>query len=75
MARIGELCGLDALTRRRWRHRTVVAGSPAQLLLEIDHFHPVAAGGSDDDENLVYACTACNRFKGEYMPAPGAPET
>jgi hypothetical protein len=35
----------------------------------------VAAGGSDDDENLVYACTACNRFKGEYAPAPGASET
>jgi len=43
--------------------------------LEIDHFHPAAAGGSDDDENLVYACTACNRFKGEYAPASGAPET
>jgi hypothetical protein len=43
--------------------------------LEIDHFHPVSAGGSDDDENLVYACTACNRFKGDYAPAPGAPET
>lgn len=43
--------------------------------LEIDHFHPVAAGGSDDDENLVYACTACNRFKGDFAPAPGAPET
>jgi HNH endonuclease len=43
--------------------------------LEIDHFHPVAAGGSDDDANLVYACTACNRFKGEYAPASGAPET
>ncbi|WP_437808131.1 HNH endonuclease [Sorangium sp. So ce1078] len=26
--------------------------------LEIDHFHPLAAGGSDDIENLVYACTA-----------------
>ncbi|WP_437954021.1 HNH endonuclease [Sorangium sp. So ce296] len=22
----------------------------------------MAAGGSDDIENLVYACTACNRF-------------
>src|SRR5512134_934271 len=43
--------------------------------VEIDHFHPVAAGGLDDDENLVYACTACNRFKGEYAPASGVPET
>lgn len=33
--------------------------------LERDHVHPVAAGGSDEIENLVYACTACNRFKGD----------
>jgi HNH endonuclease len=43
--------------------------------LEIDHFHPLVAGGSDEEENLVYACTACNRFKGDYTPAPGAPES
>ena len=43
--------------------------------LEIDHFHPQAAGGSDDIENLVYACTACNRFKGDYAPLPDAPDS
>ncbi|MGK3967791.1 HNH endonuclease [Sorangium sp. So ce118] len=43
--------------------------------LEIDHFHPLAAGGSDDIENLAYACTACNRFKGDYAPAHDAPES
>jgi hypothetical protein len=43
--------------------------------LEIDHFQPVAAGGSDDVENLVYACTACNRFKGDYAAASDAPES
>lgn len=43
--------------------------------LEIDHFHPLAAGGSDEIENLVYACTACNRFKGDYAPARDAPES
>ncbi len=42
--------------------------------LEIDHFRPVAAGGSDAPENLVYACTPCNRFKGDYAPAEGGPE-
>lgn len=41
----------------------------------MDHFHPQAAGGSDDIENLVYACTACNRFKGDYAPAQDAPES
>ena len=24
--------------------------------LTVDHFIPVAAGGGDDDENLIYAC-------------------
>lgn len=51
-------------------HETSVGGE-----LEVDHFHPQAAGGSDDIENLVYACTACNRFKGDYAPAPNAPES
>lgn len=43
--------------------------------LEIDHFHPQAAGGSDDIGNLIYACPACNRFKGDYAPAPNAPDS
>ncbi len=43
--------------------------------LEIDHFHPQAAGGSDEIENLVYACTACNRFNGDYASAPHSPES
>lgn len=43
--------------------------------LEIDHFHPQASGGSDDIENLVYACTACNRFKGDYAPLSDAPDS
>ena len=42
--------------------------------LEMDHFRPLAAGGTDDIDNLVYACTACNRFKGDYAPAADAPE-
>ena len=32
--------------------------------LELDHFHPRARGGSDDPDNLVTACRACNRAKG-----------
>lgn len=43
--------------------------------LEIDHFHPLSAGGSDEVENLVYACTACNRFKGDYAPASDSPDS
>lgn len=40
--------------------------------LDADHFRPVAHGGTDDLENLVYACVTCNRFKGDYWPAAGA---
>lgn len=36
--------------------------------LEVDHFRPLLHGGTDDMANLVYACTACNRFKGDYWP-------
>jgi hypothetical protein len=41
--------------------------------LEIDHFHPISQGGSDELENLVYACPACNRNKATYWPAPDTP--
>jgi hypothetical protein len=41
--------------------------------LEIDHFHPLAYGGSDVLDNLVYACTTCNRFKTNYWPSADAP--
>ena len=32
--------------------------------LEIDHIIPVAADGSDDEENLWLACRLCNSYKG-----------
>ena len=31
--------------------------------LTIDHYQPEGAGGSDEIENLVYACHACNLHK------------
>jgi len=36
--------------------------------LEIDHFQPASKGGTNDIDNLVYACVHCNRFKGNYWP-------
>jgi len=33
--------------------------------LEIDHFQPLASGGTDEESNLVYACSACNKAKGD----------
>lgn len=44
-------------------------------LLEIDHFVPTSAGGTDNLDNLIYACTACNRFKRDYVPEKHSPES
>jgi hypothetical protein len=40
--------------------------------LNIDHFRPLAQGGTVSLSNLVYACSTCNRFKGDYWPAAEA---
>lgn len=34
------------------------------VLLEVDHIHPVAEGGTNEMDNLVTACWDCNRGKG-----------
>ena len=51
--------------------------TPPEVVLEIDHIHPVAEGGDNDAMNLVTACLDCNRGKRakvltEYMPRPDA---
>jgi HNH endonuclease len=33
-------------------------------LLEMEHIHPEALGGTNDEENLWLACRLCNGFKG-----------
>lgn len=47
-----------------WRagvtHPAVIARSPA-----VDHVEPVAWGGSNEDHNLVTACTPCNSIKAD----------
>lgn len=37
------------------------------VLLEVDHIHPVAEGGTNDIDNLVTACLNCNRGKGAEL--------
>lgn len=37
--------------------------------LTVDHFQPRSRGGTDDLENLVYACHACNEFKSNFWPS------
>ena len=40
--------------------------------LTYDHFVPQSKGGADDAANLVYACHACNEFKGDYFESDDA---
>lgn len=42
--------------------------------LEIDHFRPLRYGGADTPDNLIYACTICNRFKSDYWPVEDTPD-
>lgn len=35
--------------------------------LTIDHFKPQSKGGSDEPENLIYACSRCNLYKSDYF--------
>lgn len=44
---------------------------PPNVLLEVDHIIPRAAGGSDDPENLVTACQDCNRGKSDRLLEEG----
>jgi hypothetical protein len=44
---------------------------PPNVLLEVDHVIPVAAGGSDAMENLVTACWDCNRGKADRLLEEG----
>ena len=45
-----------------------VGEAEAGAELTIDHFQPRARGGTDENANLVYACHACNEFKGDFWP-------
>lgn len=37
---------------------------PPDVVLEIDHIHPIVEGGTNDTTNLLTACVECNRGKG-----------
>jgi 5-methylcytosine-specific restriction endonuclease McrA len=57
--------------RRLYEYRCGYCGvheHEAGTELEIDHFQPRSAGGTDDLDNLVYCCTTCNRLKGDFWP-------
>ncbi len=39
--------------------------SAPDIVLQVDHVEPFCRGGSDDDDNLVAACEACNIGKSD----------
>ena len=39
--------------------------TPPQVVLEVDHIHPIAEGGDDNEINLITSCFDCNRGKGK----------
>ena len=43
---------------------------------EVEHIHPVSAGGSGDDANLALGCRSCNLYKATYTTGldPGTGE-
>lgn len=38
-------------------------GRPPDVILEVDHIHPISLGGSSSYDNLVTSCRPCNRGK------------
>ncbi len=60
-----------AIVRQAFGYRCAYCGVHENEVgseLELDHFHPRAAGGTDDLDNLVYCCPACNRIKADFRP-------
>jgi hypothetical protein len=53
----------DVFKRDGFRCSYCGATPSETVLLEVDHVHPVAEGGTNDMDNLVTACFDCNRGK------------
>ena len=57
------------LVRSRYVMRCGYCGISEQdvgATLTFDHYRPRIAAGTDAPDNLVYACHACNEYKGDY---------
>jgi len=40
---------------------------PPEVVLAVDHIHPVSKGGSNDASNLITACYGCNAGKSDKL--------
>lgn len=61
----------SAVVRRLYRYTCGYCGITETDVggeMTVDHFMPRAIGGSDELDNLVYACWKCNQFKHDFWP-------
>lgn len=61
---ISKKTRFDVFKRDQFQCAYCGAHPSETVLLEVDHIHPVAEGGTNDIDNLVTACWDCNRGKG-----------
>lgn len=59
---IGKSVRFEVFKRDRFTCQYCGA-TPPNAVLEVDHIHPVASGGTNEEGNLVTACFNCNRGK------------
>lgn len=63
MGRIPKRLRFEVLKRDEFACGYCGAAAPG-VVLEVDHINPVAFGGTNDPDNLIAACVACNQGKG-----------
>jgi hypothetical protein len=64
---ISKRLRFEVFKRDSFRCQYCGATPSETVLLEVDHIHPVAEGGTNDIDNLVTACQACNRGKSAVL--------
>lgn len=60
---ISKMIRFEVFKRDQFQCAYCGAHPSETVLLEVDHIHPVALGGTNDIDNLVTACWDCNRGK------------
>lgn len=60
----------EILSRDKFRCRYCGRAASDGVVLNVDHIHPKAHGGTDDEGNLVTACWECNNGKRDRILRP-----
>ena len=60
-------CGIVGYARKRPSRGYAYPTEKDGLFLTIDHIHPRAKGGSNDEDNLQTLCHDCNRLKSDNL--------